>query len=176
MLVGVSDPIERSANLLGALGLALADTVSQEAASASGLSVVEASALNAIAQSPRCSVAFVADVLDLTHPGAVRVIDRLVAAGHARRTPGPDGRTVGLMATAAGRSSVRSMRNARRTTLMQLIGTLAADVAADLDRVLDPLLAALTSSERQSEHICRLCDEAVCPQDRCPVTLAAGGP
>jgi hypothetical protein len=38
------------------------------------------------------------------------------------------------------------------------------------------MLVALTDDLRTSEHMCRLCDERACPDDRCPVEHAEPAP
>jgi hypothetical protein len=45
-----------------------------------------------------------------------------------------------------------------------------SDIAA-LTPVVERLLAALTLDFNAGELVCRLCELAVCPQDRCPVAI-----
>lgn len=164
--------MERTANLLGALGLALHDRVATVVADASGRSVVDAAAVNAVGHSPGASVGFVAVVLGLTHAGAVRVVDRLERGGLVERRDGVDGRTLGLHLTPAGARVWRRQLAARARLLDDLVAQLAPGDRTALDAVLGSLLDALTDDVAGAEHTCRLCDERSCPQRECPVTLA----
>ncbi|MFI6504897.1 MarR family winged helix-turn-helix transcriptional regulator [Nonomuraea typhae] len=162
----------RTANLLGALGLALADGQSAELAASSGLTPNDAAALNAVAAAPGCSIRAVQVALGITHPGTVRTIDRLAAAGLVERRAGMDGRTVSLHLTGAGAQVWQRQADARIAWLEQAIARLAPGERAGVERIVSALLAAITGDEASAERICRLCDENRCPQDRCPVTLA----
>jgi MarR family transcriptional regulator, negative regulator of the multidrug operon emrRAB len=166
--------MDRSANLLGALGLALADETERVLAEAVGLKPADAAALNVIGQSPGVSIGFISAALGITHPGAVRVVDRHAEAGSVARRPGVDGRTVGLHLTVAGRPLWQRQIRARSKLLERLVGGLDDPQRAALDGVVEQLLAALTSSPTQAEQVCRLCDERSCPQETCPVTIAGG--
>ncbi|HEX7131617.1 MAG TPA: MarR family transcriptional regulator, partial [Iamia sp.] len=92
----------REINLLGALGMALADGQRDAMRRASGLSDSEVAALNVVGNGRGLSIGQVRAALDLTHPGTVRVVDRLVTAGLVRRGPGQDGRSVSLHLTPDG--------------------------------------------------------------------------
>lgn len=164
----------RTANLLGALGIALADAQTSQLAASSGLSPTDAAALNAIGLVPGCSIATVRVALGITHPGTVRTIDRLVTAGLAERRAGVDGRTVGLHLTAQGEQTWLRQSAARLEWLEGIVAQLPRAERADVERVVSSILAAVTGDEESAERICRLCDERRCPQDRCPVTLAIG--
>lgn len=165
--------MERTANLLGALGLTLTDRMRAVLAVASELSMTEAAAVNTIGHSPGLSIRAVSEVLELTHPGTVRIIDRLSAAGLVERRPGVDGRTLGLSLTAEGRKVWRRQLRARQRSLDTLVDGLDRDTRDLLTRVVEPLLAAMTTDEVEAERMCRLCNESVCPQDVCPITCAA---
>jgi MarR family transcriptional repressor of emrRAB len=164
----------RTANLLGALGIALADAQTAELAASSGLAPTDAAALNAVGVAPGCSIRAVRVALGITHPGTVRTVDRLAAAGLVERRAGVDGRTVSLHLTAAGEEMWQRQADARLGWLERTIARLAPAERADVERVVSALLAAVTGDEASAERICRLCDEYRCPQDRCPVTLAIG--
>jgi MarR family transcriptional regulator, negative regulator of the multidrug operon emrRAB len=164
--------MNRTANLLGALGLAIYDEMIAAMADAVGLSPIDASAINAIGQQPGASVSFVAMATGLTHAGAVRVVDRLVANELVSRAPGPDARTVAVRLTPAGRKLLTKQRNARGGPLEHLVSMFDPAERSSIDTLLETLLTALTGDVHQAEHLCRLCDEASCPQNICPVTLA----
>jgi MarR family transcriptional repressor of emrRAB len=59
-----------------------------------------------------------------------------------------------------------------------LMERLTAEDRREFTRLLETILPLLTPDRETSDHICRLCQLAACPQDRCPVELAvpsAGG-
>jgi MarR family transcriptional regulator, negative regulator of the multidrug operon emrRAB len=164
--------MDRSANLLGALGLSLHDHMSRVMEEASGLRTVDAATLNSILQTPGSSISTIASMLDLTHGGAVRVVDRLEGDGIVERRSGVDGRTIGVHLTARGRSLGKRQLMARAQFLEGLIAQLNPALRRSLETTLEMLLAASTRDGAQAEHTCRLCDEHSCPQSHCPVTLA----
>lgn len=164
----------RTANLLGALGLALADAQTSQLAASSGLAPTDAAALNAVGTAAGISIGAVRVALGVTHPGTVRTIDRLVAAGLVERRAGVDGRTVSLHLTAAGEQTWQRQTDTRIGWLERTVAELPDAERADVERVVSSILAAVTGDADSAERICRLCDERRCPQDRCPVTLAIG--
>lgn len=168
--------LSRTANLLGALGIALADAQTAQLASSSGLSPTDAAALNAVGLCPGCSIGAVRVVLGITHPGTVRTIDRLVAAGLVERRAGVDGRKVSLHLTADGEQAWQRQTEARQDLLERTLAQFPRAQRAEVERVASAILSALTGDEESAERICRLCDERRCPQVRCPVTLAIATP
>ncbi|HEU5151605.1 MAG TPA: MarR family winged helix-turn-helix transcriptional regulator [Iamia sp.] len=161
---------QRLVNLVGALGVALSDGQRRAMGEASGLADTEAAAVNVIGLEPGRSIASVRVALAITHPGTVRVVDRLVARGLVERRAGVDGRTVGLHLTAEGEGAFTAQLAAREGWLAPFAEALGPGGEALLDR----LLGLTTGTDEDGEHLCRLCDDRVCPQDRCPVTLAVG--
>ena len=61
------------------------------------------------------------ETLGLTHSGAVRLVDRLEAAGLAERRPGPDGRSVAVALTPVGHAAAEAVRIAREEALEQAL-------------------------------------------------------
>ncbi len=164
--------MERTANLLGALGAALADETERVISQSVRLPMADAAALNVVGQNPGVSISGVSTALAVTHPGAVRVVDRLAAAGLVERRAGVDGRTVGLHFTPDGKALWQRQVRARGRFLDQLVAGLDRDSQRTLATVVEQLLTALTRDDAQAEHLCRLCDERACPQRECPVTIA----
>jgi MarR family transcriptional regulator, negative regulator of the multidrug operon emrRAB len=162
----------RLANLVGALGLTLADAQQRVVAAATGLAASEAAALNFVGQTPGCSIESVRTALAISHPGTVRVIDRLADRGLVQRKAGVDGRTRGLWLTPSGKDAWAGLNEARLAWLAAVIDRLGRTQRAQLESAVEDLLAVLTPGYDESEHMCRLCDLRACPQDRCPVTLA----
>jgi MarR family transcriptional regulator, negative regulator of the multidrug operon emrRAB len=159
-----------TANRIGALALALVDLMQASVASPDGLDAIDATALNAIGHRPGCSIRELASVLALTHPGAVRCVDRLATAGLIARRAGPDARTAALHLTARGKSTWTALRDARLAALATLVDDLPARERAAAEGLANALLPALCPSAEASERICRLCAEHVCVPAGCPIT------
>jgi MarR family transcriptional regulator, negative regulator of the multidrug operon emrRAB len=102
-------------NALGALALEVARRLQEagEAASPHGASVRAAlTALHGLTGGQ--SIDALRRVIGLTHSGAVRLVDRLAAAGLAERRVGADGRAVALQLTPEGRRAARRVPPAAR--------------------------------------------------------------
>jgi MarR family transcriptional regulator, negative regulator of the multidrug operon emrRAB len=163
---------DRLTNLLGATASAVMERVGASI-EVTGLGSSEAALLNAIGQHRGQRIADIRLVLGLSHPGAVRAVDRLVEAELVQRLAGADGRSVGLDLTEVGEAMWRKTRAATWSILTQAMTVVAPDERVVLERVLEKVLGVLTVSPAQAEFICRLCDESRCPQDHCPVTQVA---
>jgi DNA-binding MarR family transcriptional regulator len=167
----------RTANLLGALAGVVADRTQEALLDAAGLSRTEAAALITLDNyADGEPLGLLRDATGLSHPGTVRLADRLEHRGFVTRRAGAggDGRAVGLELTAAGRTAVAGARLAREETARSLLAPLSARQRRALTPVLAKLLAAATRDARDSRAICDLCDADACGHPRgCPVTQAA---
>jgi MarR family transcriptional repressor of emrRAB len=155
-------------NALGALALEVARRVQEagEAASPHGASVRAAlTALHGLTGGQ--SIDALRRVIGLTHSGAVRLVDRLAAAGLAERRVGADGRAVALQLTPEGRRAARRVLARREAAIETVLASLSARERADLARLHERLLAALTDGRQERRRVCRLCDVDACGRD-CP--------
>ena len=162
-------------NLLGALGLGLNDLLQAGVERAAGHGGQAAAALVVIGAEPGLGPGRLADAVGLSQPGAVRLVDRLVAEGLASRDSGKDGRSVALRLTPAGRERRAEVLAARAAVLCPLLEALSGAERQALEGVARKLLAAMTTSERRADALCRLCDEPVCQAAGCPVDAACHG-
>jgi DNA-binding MarR family transcriptional regulator len=172
----MTDSYSRTANLLGALALAVSDRIREATEQpADGLAGSEPAALVTLAHYPGQSVGTLGRTLGLTHSGAVRLADRLEAARLASRTsPGP-GRTLALYLTGPGQAAAFRVLARRRAAVEQLVRGLEPDEVAALGRLAGRLLAAITTDRASAHRLCRLCDEPACEAGPgCPVDQAAG--
>jgi DNA-binding MarR family transcriptional regulator len=164
----------RDANLLGTLSLAVAGRMESAVASPLGPSAPAAlSALDGYLGGEPIDA--LSQTLGLTHSGAVRLVDRLVAAGLAERRPGADARSVAVALTPAGRAAAAEVRTARAAALESALAALTPAERAALTGLHEKLLAGLTGDSRASaRRMCRLCDVEACGHHRgtCPVTEA----
>lgn len=163
---------ERTANLLGALALALADALNHEAELRAQHGAAAPAALVTIGFYEGDSIDALARVLNLSHSATVRLVDRLERDALVERRDGPDGRTSALHLTRRGKARMRSILDGRRRVLNDALGPLSSDEHAVLTGLTEKLLSGLTRDRRHADHICRLCDERVCPGETCPVECA----
>ncbi|MDS3859966.1 MarR family transcriptional regulator [Thermosynechococcaceae cyanobacterium BACA0444] len=159
----------RTLNLLGALALSIMDTVNAGVASQAGYGGETAAALVTLGADPGLSINALRQILNLSHPGTVRLIDRLATANLVERRAGVDGRTLALFLTEVGQQRRQAILKARREQLQLAVNTLTEDERQQLTGLLEKMLTAMTTSELRNFEICRLCEEEVCPADRCPV-------
>jgi MarR family transcriptional regulator, negative regulator of the multidrug operon emrRAB len=159
------------ANLLGAVSLALVDGIEADAHHSVGHGGQTAGALVLLDLRPRMSIKRLAERLRMTHPGAVRLVDRLAADGLvARRT---EGRVVRLELTERGRSVVDEMRRTRMARLDDVVSQLSTREQRALEPVLERLARVLTSDVVSAYANCRLCDVPTCEARGCPVEAEA---
>jgi DNA-binding MarR family transcriptional regulator len=167
---------DRTANLLGALSLAIADRTADAVGDSVGQSETAAIALSALHQfldDP--SVDLLRRVLGLTPSGTVRLIDRLQGSGYVTRHPGRDGRSVSLRLTAAGRRAAVRVSATRADVLEQALSVLDAGQREAFDTAASRVLAGLIRGPGAVRWMCRSCDVSACGREagRCPVANAA---
>ncbi len=165
----------RVENLLAACSLAVAERVIGATEDAASLGAGGPAAIVALHTFlGGATIDTLARVISLSHPGAVRLVDRLEDVGMvARRTSGTDARAVSLTLTRRGRVTAQRILAARREAMTEVLSTLPQARREDLAEVLEHLLTGLTSDHPTGQRICRLCDVDACGHpDRCPVTLA----
>jgi DNA-binding MarR family transcriptional regulator len=169
--------IARVATRLGAVALTLSDGIREATEEATGMTGGVPAALVSLHEwADGRSVDVLAEALRVSHSRAVRIVDRLEAAGLARREPDDsDGRRVRVRLEPAGRKLAERALAARAGVLLLAVAQLDAADVRDLERLVGALLDATTVDLRAAMQTCRLCDAHTCGHDEgiCPVTLAA---
>jgi len=175
---GQRDP--RLANLLGTLSTGITDAMYDSTAMAAGLDGAAPAALIALLDFvPSGSVRALSQVVGLTHSGAVRVVDRLVADGLVTRESGPDARSRSIALTAHGVKTARQIRLARERTVNRAIEALNDRERATLTTLCERLIATITEHRLEQRRagrppvggaLCRMCDFGACGRERgaCP--------
>ena len=169
----MTQPAARSANLLGSVGLAVADRIREAAEDELGLGGSAPVAIVALstylADEP---LEHIADAFGITASAVVRLVDRLESEGLARRHPGPDGRRVSVRLTAMGERRARAILARRELELGQVLDVLSASEQRELERLHEKLLARLPDGVPGARRVCRFCDVHACGHydGRCPVT------
>jgi DNA-binding MarR family transcriptional regulator len=166
----------RVANRLGAIALTLSDGIREATEAATGMAGGLPAALVSLREwADGSSVEVLAGAMRVSHSRAVRVVDRLEAAGLARRESDPsDGRRALVRLEPAGRELAERALDARSRVLLHAVAELGAADVGDLDRLLGALLDMTTVDVRAAMGTCRLCDAHVCGhyEGACPVTRA----
>lgn len=160
----------RLENLLGAWSLTVSDRMAAVGRS-SGLSGTDQAALVTLHAHPDRPVSWLGDVLSLTSSGATRLVDRLVSAGWVARSAGDDTRQRNLRLTRSGAALARKLVDAREAVLAECLVGIGGDDRRRLERTLEQLLGASTTSLRQTMRTCRLCDRTACRSNsqECPL-------
>lgn len=163
----------RTANLLGAWSLHVTDVMRHATEGTAGHGGGIPPALVALAADAGQSIEELRRTLRLTHPGTVRLVDRLVDQGWAERRRAAHGRAVAVVLTAAGRRTAAKIIAARQRALIGLLDPLSDGQRRALTALLEVLLAASTADTEDLRRRCRLCDRRCC--QNCPVDLALDG-
>ena len=130
----------RDRNVLAAWAIAVSDVVRVATEQAAGMAGSGPAALVAVVADPGLSIGELRRVLALTHPGTVRLVDRLVERGWVSREHGP-GRTVRLEPTTAGRAAERLLAAERERAVGAALAGLSEQDIHLMAGLADPVLA-----------------------------------
>jgi DNA-binding MarR family transcriptional regulator len=158
---------DRTANLLGALGLAVADRIGEAARQTLNHAGETPAALVVIGYGLGPSNDQLRRILGLSHPGCVRLVDRLVADGLVERREGHDRRAIALHLTPEGHALREALLKERLAMIRPVLEPLTSDEEQTLAALLHKLLAALPATDLERCTLCRLCDNGVCTD--CPI-------
>jgi MarR family transcriptional repressor of emrRAB len=165
-----------AANILGTLAQTIVDRQRLGMDAVAGHGGRAPAALITLHFYPDRPISFLAHRLRISHPGAVQLVDRLVADDLAERVSAVDGRARHLRLTERGEQISRAVLAQRMLVLERALSALGdADCRALVSSV-EAMLEALTDDLLTSEFMCRMCDELSCPDDRCPVERAEPSP
>lgn len=160
----------RTANLLGAAVLGLHDEIRRAVEDRSGRAGEAPAALCALGHQPGLSNDGLSKLLNLTHTGTVRLIDRLVADGLVdRRAAAHDKRGVALYLTKAGERARQRILDDRADLLLPLVSALSPREQKTLAALLGKLLVTVSRDDTHKLRICRLCDGGACTD--CPILV-----
>ncbi|MBW4636181.1 MAG: MarR family transcriptional regulator [Iphinoe sp. HA4291-MV1] len=163
----------RTLNILGAFALSVADDLQGAVVQANDYNTSASAALITLNAHPGETIDLLSKVLELSHSGTVRLVDRLESDGLVERRRGSDGRSAALFVTAKGEQQVRDMLTRREEALREILGALSVQEQTQLTILLEKLLSGLTRSCEHARNICRFCDESVCSNTgNCPVARA----
>jgi len=155
-------------NVVGALALALSDPLHRDTQAQAPEPGPAAAAIALIGHEPRLTIEQLRRALRLSHPGTVRLVDRLANDGLVERQASlEDRRAVALHLTRAGQASFAAILTARRTSIASALKSLSSDERETFGRLAEKLLGSLIPDVDKAYQVCRLCDRQSC--DACPV-------
>ena len=158
----------RLANMLGALATGLSDRIHAAVDVRTSLRGEAAAALIVIGHAPGLSIDQLGKVSGLSHPGAVRMVDRLVAAGFAQRMPvATDRRAIALHLTPAGETEKAAILEGRRAAIESVLSHVSPGDHPALERLVEAMLASMPSDATSALSVCRLCNQDACAN--CPM-------
>ncbi|MDX1623891.1 MAG: MarR family transcriptional regulator [Gemmatimonadota bacterium] len=164
-----STPREQLANLVGALAVAVKDELDALAKGVIGFGGTTPAALICIGMRPGRSIEVLRSALDLSHSGAVRLVDRLEDREWVRRSREKGQRSVSVELTPTGEKLVEKFLGRRRKLLMALLDPLTDDEIHKLGKGIRGILAEMPEGREEEWQICRLCEFRVCREMVCPV-------
>lgn len=157
------------ANKLGALGAMIRDRTE---VSLAGLSPSAAAVLSMLHFKPGLTTTELADIVGVSQPNAVRLIDGLERQALIERGK-PKGRVTPLTLTRAGHVQVNELHALRLSALDDLLSELQPDERRHFASMLDTILAGATTSRAFARTTCRLCEHDLCGPEVCPIGCRA---
>jgi MarR family transcriptional regulator, negative regulator of the multidrug operon emrRAB len=162
--------IDRIANLLGVLGLAVADRIEETARDILSHAGETPAALVVVGYGFGPSNDQLRRILGLSHPGTVRLVDRLVSDGLAERRQGRDKRAIALYLTEQGTSLREKLLKQRLASIRPLLMPLTGAEQNAFAALLSKILCSMEPTDLERCTLCRLCDDSVC--SNCPIPAA----
>ncbi len=154
-------------NLLGAVGLAVADRLQETALALLHHAGETPAALVVIGHGQGPSNNQLRQILRLSHPGTVRLVDRLVADGLVERRQGRDKRAIALHLTERGEAMCRDLLQGRRSAIKPFVASLNKQEQGQLEALLRKMLICQEPTQAERRTLCRFCDQGVCTN--CPI-------
>lgn len=159
--------IDRTANLLGVVGLAVADRIEETSRGILSHAGETPAALVVIGYRSGPSNDQLRRILGLSHPGTVRLVDRLVADGLVERREGRDKRTIALYLTERGKALREELLRGRLAAIRPLLVPLTVPEQETFAALLHKMLTSMETTNLERCTLCRLCDDRVC--SNCPI-------
>lgn len=154
--------------MVGALALGLADAMLRAAQAQSPEPGPAAAALALLGHAPGMTIERLRRSLGLSHPGAVRLVDRLADDGLVvRGASESDRRAVALRLTAAGEATCRAVIAARDNAIARAMTSLTEQERRTFGALAEKVLRGFVADLGHAYAVCRLCDYEACSD--CPV-------
>lgn len=163
---------DRTANLLGALALAVTDRIETMAREVLNHVGETPAAVVVIGYGPGLTNDKLRRILGLSHPGTVRLVDRLVSDGLVERRQGLTKREIALHLTSRGAEVRQDLLRRRLAVIASLVEPLGEVERETFSTLVHKILSAMETSEMDRYTLCRLCDDCVCVD--CPLPTRKG--
>lgn len=161
-------------NVIGAVSLLIADDIAQATAGQTTESA-PAAAIALVGHLPGMGINHLSKAMGLSHPAAVRLVDRLERDRLLiRGKSATDKRAVTLTLTAKGARICRNIHRVRHAALARGLAGLSSAERQSFARIATRILSHRVADERHAIKICRLCDVETCPD--CPIEQALQDP
>lgn len=159
--------INETANLLGVVGLSIADLIEDTTRELMKHAGETPAALVVIGYGLGPSNDLLRRILGLSHSGTVRLVDRLVEDGLVERREGSDARSVALYVTKRGKALREKIISGRIAAIKPLLAPLTSTEQETLNALLHKMLASQETTDIERRTLCRLCDKRACKN--CPI-------
>ena len=163
--------INRTANLLGVVGLAVADRIEETARDILNHAGETPAALVVIGYGCGPSNDQLRRILGLSHPGTVRLVDRLAADGLVERREGRDKRAIAIYLSERGMALREELLKGRLAAIRPLLTPLTGVEQETLAALLHKMLSSMETTATERRTLCRLCDNRICTN--CPIPADA---
>lgn len=165
-------PSDRLINLFGALVQCVSDELRGAISQRFPAGGETAAALSLIGHEPGMSIDQIGKALRLSHAGAARVVERLLARNFVSKSPFADDRRVThVRLTAIGQAERKTLLNRRSTVIAELLAAVSDTELAALERIAETILVSVPRDKVSSRTTCRFCDAAKCTD--CPTETVA---
>jgi DNA-binding MarR family transcriptional regulator len=163
---------ETVGNVIGAFAQAVTDAVQRAISDGKGAPASASAALVHLSKYHDEPIDALRRPLGLSHPGCVRLVDRLEDRRLVQRGEGSDRRSRPLRLTAGGETAARGVLRKRRAALDRALAALTPKEQRTLARLAGKVLTAIVDDEAAALVVCRVCDYDACPDSVCPVAKA----
>ena len=159
--------IERTANLLGVIGLAVSKQIEQSTRAILKHTGETPAALVVIGYGLGPTNDVLRRILGLSHSGTVRLVDRLVNEGLVERRSGKDKREIALYVTKQGKNLREKILKERINAISPFVELLDSEEQETLANLIGKILSSMDTDDIERKNLCRLCDNRVCTN--CPI-------
>lgn len=136
-----------------------------------GVSPAQFRGLQYVHLHPGCCIKDLARGLSISHPAAVKLVERLEAKELVTRSPHEhDGRVVRLVVTASGRKQAGAAINARNRSIGRIMRALGNDRSDELLECIEAFIRIALADEKDLDGVCLHCGGK--HDDDCPVCRA----
>jgi MarR family transcriptional repressor of emrRAB len=151
-----------TAHFLATYAQLVTDRVTARLEATLGNSGQAAAAIIHLGHAAGCSIMQLSEALSLSHPGTVRLVDKLENDGLIERAKGRDGREKRLSLTGKGIIMRNALLQQRQEAVMEVMSPLSDTEWDTMRELLARLLKSAGQDDLGRQRMCRLCDPGLC--------------